>query len=545
MIAVLIALWLAAEPIELARRNAALAAEAFARSRRTMHAWLHRADPVTGLLPRTGKEPNWVVRDSAADLYPFLVICSYLTEPELYRTTMREILRREAVQSARLGRLSDDLQPGGRGFAFAEPDLDRIIFGSSEYAKDGLLAISEILGETPWYYRLRGIAEDIIRQAPYATPRGRLPSASSEVNGNMLQVLTRLAWKTGDARWLEAALAIGDFYLLDVLPRTGYLPPHLWDFPSEQPASPAFVLSDHGNEIAGGLSELFLLVGERRPDKARQYREPFLQMLDRLLEKGRNPDGLWVSRLKIPSGEITDPRHAHCWGYMFNAIYTAYLATGEARYREATEKALAAVGRRPHYLFDDAGHGRGWGANAYSDSIEGALVLLQRMPRPETEQAVHAAVRKFFDRQRPDGIIEDWYGDGNFIRTALMYALWLTQGTHLEPWREDLQIGAAREGQRLWLWLRAERPWKGRICLDYPRHRDHWRMARNYPRLNEWPEWYVVEQDCFYNLRVGDGAETKLLGTDLVAGVALELSAGRGLIIRVEPATPPPLAGQP
>jgi hypothetical protein len=355
----------------------------------------------------------------------------------------------------------------------------------------------------------------------------------------MLQVLSRLAWKTGDGRWLEAALAMGDFYLLDVLPRTGYLPPHLWDFRTQRPASAVFVFSDHGNEIVGGLSELFLLVKERRPDKARQYREPFLRMLDRLLEKGRNPDGLWVSRLKIPGGEVTDWRHAHCWGYVFNAVYTAYLATGEARYRQATEKALEAVGHQPHYLFDDGGHGRGWGANAYSDSIEGALVLLQRIPRPETEQAVHAAVRKLFDRQRPDGTIEDWYGDGNFIRTALMYALWLTQGARLDPWRQDLQIGAARQGERLWLWLRAERPWKGSVRFDYPRHRDHWHMARNYPRLNEWPEWYTIQQDRFYTLRVEEGAERKLLGADLVAGLPLELPAASTLMLRVEPTTPP------
>ena len=30
--------------------------------------------------------------------------------------------------------------------------------------------------------------------------------------------------------------------------------------------------------------------------------------------------------------------------------------------------------------------------------------------------------------QRPDGHIEDWYGEGNFNRTALLYALMKSQG---------------------------------------------------------------------------------------------------------------------
>lgn len=51
-------------------QNGRMAGESLARSNRVMHAWLKLADPVTGLLPRMESNPNWVVRDSAADLYP-------------------------------------------------------------------------------------------------------------------------------------------------------------------------------------------------------------------------------------------------------------------------------------------------------------------------------------------------------------------------------------------------------------------------------------------------------------------------------------------
>ncbi|MBM3744467.1 MAG: nuclear transport factor 2 family protein [Acidobacteria bacterium] len=526
---------LAAQPADHAARHARQASAALWQADRVMHAWMKRVDPVTGLLPRTGKDPNWVVRDSAADLYPFLAICSRYTEPALYDNAMPRILRQEYLLTRRRGRLSDDLQPGGRGFVSAAPDTDRIIFASSEYAKDGLLPLVELLGETPWYHRLVGIAEDILRHAPYETPRGRLPARSSEVNGNMLQVWSRLAWKTGRVDFLNAALALADYYLLDMLPTTGYLPAHEWDFATHRALKPVFVLADHGNEIVGGLSEAIMLAETKRPDKARRYREPFLRMIDRLLEVGRNADGVWVSRIDVETGKVLDARHAHCWGYMFNAVYTAYLISGDIQYKQAVERAIAAVTSRPEYLFDESGSGRNYGANAYSDSIEGALVLLNRLPGDETAAAIDGAVEKFLARVRPDGIVEDWYGDGNFIRTALMYVLWKTQGTWLAPWERGVRLGAELEPGRLTLHLAAETPWRGRVRFDGARHREHWRMERNYPRLNEWPEWFTVDPERLYSLRV-DGRPQTCVGWDLLAGVQVSVGAGQTVRLVLEAA---------
>ncbi len=539
---VLFCLGLTAGPTEDAARHARQAEEAFWRSNRAMHAWLARRDPVTGLLPRRGDEPSWVVKDSAADLYPFLVLAAYFTERPLYETAMREILRCEVLRSTRVGRLADDVAPGAAGFLHREIDMDRIIFGSSEYAKDGLLAITELLGETPWYWRLLGLTEDILARAPYRSRRGPLPARSAEVNGNMLQVLARLCRRLSDEALLEGAMAIADSYFLDVLPRTGYLPPDVWDFAAEKPLRPVFVLSDHGNEIVGGLAEIYFLLQHRRPAKAAEYREAFVRLLDRLLESGLNADGLWVSRLDLESGKVTDARHVHCWGYMFYAVYTGWLATGEERYRKAVERALEAVARRPEYLFDEAGAGRGWGADAYSDSLEGALVLVNRIPHRAAEEAIDGAVRKFFDRQQPSGIIEDWYGDGNFIRTALMYALWKTQGAYLAPWRRGIRVGAVRSGGELVLVVEADTAWEGRLCLDRPRHREFWHMKTNYPRLNEFPEWFTVAQDRVYEVVMGGGGRVKHLGADLASGLPVALPAGGSVVVRVRDAGPAPYA---
>jgi hypothetical protein len=534
-----------------AARNGKQATRALVQSNRIMHAWLDRRDEVTGLLPRRGPlprrgevsgqaDPNWAVADSAADLYPFMVMAARLTEPAVYHGAMLDILRQETLLTTRVGRLSDDLQPGGRGFTRPEADLDRIIFGSSEYMKDGLIPLTELFGDTPWYYRMRGIAADISRHAPYETTRGRLPAQTTEVNGNMLQVLSRLYFKTGDAGYLDQVLAIADFYFLDMLPTTNYLPADRWDVATQKPLDTRFVLSDHGNEIVGGLSEAFVLATHVRPDKAAQYRPAFIRMIDQLLTLGRNEDGVWHHDIDIVTGQPLTARHAHCWGYMFNGVYTAYMTTGEPRFREAVERAIDTVARKPSYLFDEHPPVAQWEANAYSDAIESALVLLNRVPHADLPEQIDIATSKMLDVVRPDGIVEDWYGDGNTIRTALMYVMWKAQGARLEPWDRRVHLGAVRDGDTVLLSVTAEAPWSGTVHFDHPRHRDHLHLPINYPRLNEWPEWFVVEHDRRYQVRLGDADPVVRIGAELVQGLPLTLRGGETLLIEVTDGGSPP-----
>ncbi|MCA9441689.1 MAG: hypothetical protein KC964_12840, partial [Candidatus Omnitrophica bacterium] len=58
------------------------------------------------------------------------------------------------------------------------------------------------------------------------------------------------------------------------------------------------------------------------------------ELVNLILDVGRNKDGVWVLRVACEDYEITDTRHAHCWGYLFNGVYTAYLVTGEERFRD-------------------------------------------------------------------------------------------------------------------------------------------------------------------------------------------------------------------
>ena len=89
---------------------------------------------------------------------------------------------------------------------------------------------------------------------------GTYKVASEEVNGEMLQTLSRIYWMTGDEKYLDWALKIGDYYLKENrdLSHIDYLR-----------------LRDHGCEVIGGLSELYVTLHYARPEIKQQYQQRY------------------------------------------------------------------------------------------------------------------------------------------------------------------------------------------------------------------------------------------------------------------------------
>ena len=111
-------------------------------------------------------------------------------------------MRQKPGLTSRLGSLPDTYSFSKKGFANKDTVISDIIFGSAEYVKDGLIPLFEWLGPSPWSERMISIIDDAWKYAPFKTPYGNIISNDPEVNGDMLQSLSRIYWITGDKKYL-------------------------------------------------------------------------------------------------------------------------------------------------------------------------------------------------------------------------------------------------------------------------------------------------------------------------------------------------------
>jgi hypothetical protein len=140
-------------------------------------------------------------------------------------------------------------------------------------------------------------------------------------------------------------------------------------------------------------------------------------------------------------------------------------------------------------------------------------------------------------KQHPDGIIEGWHGDGNFARTSLMYALWRTQGITIAPWRADVRFGAAREGGNLYISVVPDKPWQGRLIFDKQRHKLNMHLPLDYPRINQFPEWFTAQAGNRYEVSSATNNDKRVCdGKELIEGIPVSLKAGEELRLVVKTA---------
>lgn len=498
-----------------AEGNGWQAQDTFQHCYRYLHGWLAHRDPSSGLIPRNlTRSWFWNAQDSAADNYPFMVLAASLLDRNLYQTTLRVMLQTEIRLTNRLDNLPDDYDFASKQFVHPEIDMRRLIFGGSEYMKDGLIPLTEWLGPTEWTGRMIGIMDSIWKHAPVDTPYGKIPAGDHEVSGDQLQTLCRLYWMTGEERYKNWAFRLADYFLLDHHPA------------DEEKLS----LDDHGCEIIGGLSEAYVLAAYTDTARRESYRAPLYRLLDRILEVAANEDGLLYMVINPREGTVLNEELTDNWGYDYNAILTAAQLDGEPRYRDAVRHVLENVHKYLDYPWE------GGGADGYADSIEGGINLLNRVTVESACEWVDQSMKILLNKQRKDGIIEGWHGDGNFTRTALMYALWKTQGVSVHPWRPDLAIGAVRQGDDLFLSLTGDWKWFGVVKFDIPRHRAYFHMPLDYPRINQFPEWFTVDPEKTYQVTIGQQESVLIQGSKLRDGISVQTEAGMPLWIQISQA---------
>ncbi len=408
------------------------------------------------------------------------------------------------------------------------PEVDFAIAVGEEGGAPAVAPLRDVVGEshgdnsnTPWH---------LLEIVPFPgkssqrkheirdCPSGKLPASDTELNGDYLQTLVRLANMTGDRRFIEWARRIGDAYIDEVLPANHDVPSSKWDFTSHT-GDGRLRLRDHGNETVVGLVLLYTYENYHQTPRAAKYRPVIAKMLDRILESA-NPDGLLYNEVDSATLKPVDQRLSDNWGYVYGAVYTFYQCTGETKYRDAVRRVLKNLPKYRNYVWEPRKGTRLGSFDGYADSIESAIYLVNREPVPEAFDWIDSEMKVMRAMQRPDGFIEDWYGEGNFNRTALLDALMRSQGARPEAWTPGVRVGAVREGDRLYLSLVAPRDTK--VQFDFARYRRVMNFDRNYIRLNEFPEWYTVDENTLYKVRTAAGADERLLlGSELIGGVVL------------------------
>jgi hypothetical protein len=491
-----------------AARSADIAGYALSKVQRWLHERaLKNIDPETGLYRARGQWDYW---NTAADCYPFLCWAAYVVDPEALDGPLRKILHVEQKLCNHLDRIPTrwDFETGAKDTSLSH---EKLIFGASEYVKDGLIAVVEVTGRDEWFERMKGIEEDVWKHARVDTPFGKIPSTDIEVNGEQLQALARLHTMTGEAKFLKWAQRLADSYLSDA------------DFVPKR-------LRDHGCEIIGGLGLLLGIESEVAPDTASKRLPRLKRMFDEIVQRGCNADGLMYDTLG-KKGRLSDG-----WGYNYVGFLCYDWAAGKPVYRERIEATLRALGK-PRYTKKSP-----WrGVDSCADSVEGGLYLLNRVPVEEGfAWADREMARQVTRSNQPLEKAKLWgvtKWDCNGVRTVIIHALMHTRGLLARPWRRDLKLGACEREDGLAIVVKAQTDWSGTLVFDIPRHTLYMGFQRDWPRMNTLPEWFTVALDQSYDVRTADGTPLgTLTGQALHDGLAVQVKAGEPLRLLVQPA---------
>lgn len=496
--------------------NADLANEAFRRSDMYLKAWLNYADPNSKLIPRNVYSDSniWNAKDAAADNYPFMVLTSFFTDKDIFYGEMLEILSNEKLLTARIGSLPDTYSFTKRNFQNPEIDTSAIIFGSAEYIKDGLLPITEWLGDSPWSERLIQIVNDLGKEVTVVKELpGFYDAAIAEVNGDLLQVLSRLFWFTGETYYLNWGIQIAEEFL--------FINPIIY--------SEVLNLRDHGGEIVNGLCELYIALYFTNHQLKKSFKDSLIKLLDRILEVGRNDSGFFFNRINPLSGEIINDGIADTWGYILNGYYTIWKLEKVDRYHEAVMQVFGNLNLYENYGWEvnrNFPENKG-SADGYADAIESAINLYNRESIEEEHNWIDSQIKIMWSKQQSTGIIEGWHGDGNFARTSLMYALMKTQGMWIERWRKDIKLGTEKIDEGYLIYISADNSWMGKLFFDRPRHKEIFNMPIDYPRINQFPEWFTVDKDKDYMISFYGEEKSGIVlsGSNLINGFSIKLDS--------------------
>lgn len=512
-----------------AATNGVLAQEAILRSLAVHDAWMPMRNPETKLFPEAYNNSEWNYRNTAADFFGFqLQIAMYTDAPTL--EDLRDTLRAEAA----LAGPGELCQPvNAKSGAAINENSRELRFASSEYAKDGLLSVYEAYGDEQAYARLVEVVDALLAHSNQESQFGIIPDKRSEVLGEMLQVLSRMSLVSENEAYPEMASRIADAIIGQMLAENHGLPAHTFDYASNTADKPVVMLRDHGNEVVGGLAEVYALAVSRSDDpvwaeRADRWAEPIAHMLELIFDVAVNDDGLIVNTVDADTMTIVDDRPNDNWGYVVNGVLL-FVEASERRESFDTERlsrlqadvdsVVASVVATDGIAWEGLHH------DGYADTIESALYCAYHRPElaPILLPWIDDQIGVMMRMQLGSGFVARTYLDGNFIRTAMMYADMRTGGWSVEPWSPDVRVGLAmnQAGDGA-LVVESAAAYEGKLVYRLPPHALVEALPWDWPRLNSWPRWLPPE------------AIGEVVSSDGTEGVAAE-DLAEGLPISFEP----------
>jgi hypothetical protein len=531
--------------LEAANINSTFAREAHLRALAVHHAWLERRHPQTRLYSQgDDHRPEWNYRNTAADFFAFHLHAALRLKPSAMES-IRETLGAEAALDTPEGLCQPVIA------ATAEPvavDHDELLFGSSEYVKDGLLSVYERHGGALIGGRMFEIVDAIIAQSRTPSRFGNIPGHGAEINGNLLQVCGRLSYASGRSDLAEFAARIADAVIEQSLAANGGIPPQYFDYASNRVTDSSLKLKDHGNEVILGLSEAYAMAVDRGAEdprwsqRAGRWCEPIARMYEIVLTHGVNNRGLLAVAMEPSPPRIVDERLSDNWGYVLTGALL--FVESSRRHQKLPDERINAIEARVEAIARSAfarDPARSWDGTMDSDAdvVESALYVAHYHP-PLREEALRFADRQIglmYRHQTSDGTADRRYLDGNFIRTSLMYADALAGGWRADPWREDVRVGFAQDdrGNAIVI-VRCSQPYSGTLRADSTRHRTIMNLPWDWPRLNSWPQWFVPDE----KIQVAEAAGFASTPTAqaLREGVPLDLPASGEAVLRLRTSAP-------
>jgi hypothetical protein len=86
-------------------------------------------------------------------------------------------------------------------------------------------------------------------------------------------------------------------------------------------------------------------------------------------------------------------------------------------------------------------------------------------------------------------------------------------------------MGAEMKGDTLYISVRSKTPWEGTLYFDKKRHSLNMKLPVDWPRINQFPEWFTVSPSGSYQiLDAGNGKKQVMDGSTLIVdGIRLKL----------------------